>query len=166
LELVARTPHVSQTPATRLLRAKSIAFSEHPYDYRHGGGTAHSAQALGLEEYAVLKTLVMEDEAGRPLVVLMHGTHQVVTRELARAAGVKRVAPCEPATAERHSGYQVGGTSPFATRKAMPVYVQESVLSLPRIFLNGGRRGYLIGMEPADLARALSIITVDCARLD
>lgn len=143
------------TPAIRLLREKKVAFSEHLYAYEEKGGTAVSSRELGVDEHAVIKTLVMEDEAARPLIVLMHGDRQVSTKELARQIGCKTVAPCAPATADKHSGYQVGGTSPFATRKAMPVYLEETIAELPRIYINGGKRGFLIGLEPGELIRVL-----------
>jgi len=143
------------TPAIRLLREKKAAFTEHLYAYEDKGGTAVSSRELGVDEHAVIKTLVMEDEAARPLIVLMHGDRQVSTKELARQIGGKTVSPCAPATADKHSGYQVGGTSPFATRKAMPVYLEETIAELPRIYINGGKRGFLIGLEPGELIRVL-----------
>lgn len=166
--IIAAMPpkHVSETPATALLRARGVAFTEHPYDYVDHGGTAESARQLGLDEHAVVKTLVMQDEAARPLVVLMHGDRKVSTKNLARQSGRKSIAPCEPEVAHRHSGYQVGGTSPFGTRKRMPVYVERSVLALPRIWINGGRRGYLVGIEPRALLDLLQATPVDCALAD
>lgn len=155
--------HVSETPATQVLRASGVEFSEHAYDYVEHGGTAESARQLGLAEHSVIKTLVMQDEHGAPLIVLMHGDAQVSTKNLARAIGVKSVAPCAPDVAHRHSGYQVGGTSPFGLRKAMPVYVQHTVLALPRIAINGGRRGFLVGLEPVVLTQLLGAVAVDCA---
>jgi Cys-tRNA(Pro) deacylase len=152
---MSKSRHVSETPATQLLKASRIAFTEHTYDYVDHGGSAEAARQLGLDPHAVVKTLIMEDEAAKPLVVLMHGDREVSTKNLARQAGLKKVAACQPDTAQRHSGYQVGGTSPFATRKAMPVWVEASVLELPRIYINGGRRGYLLGIEPAVLAQLL-----------
>ncbi|TRO78672.1 Cys-tRNA(Pro) deacylase [Trichloromonas acetexigens] len=143
------------TPAIRLLREKKAAFTEHLYAYEDKGGTAVSSRELGVDEHAVIKTLVMEDEAARPLIVLMHGDRQVSTKELARQIGCKTVSPCAPATADKHSGYQVGGTSPFATRKAMPVYLEETITELPRIYINGGKRGFLIGLDPRELIRVL-----------
>lgn len=143
------------TPAIRLLREKKAAFTEHLYAYEEKGGTAVSSRELGVDEHAVIKTLVMEDEAARPLLVLMHGDRQVSTKELARQIGCKTVSPCAPATADKHSGYQVGGTSPFATRKAMPVYLEETIAELPRIYINGGKRGFLIGLDPRELIRVL-----------
>ena len=158
-----KSAHVSETPATHWLRDEGIAFSEHPYDYEEHGGTAVSARELGVEEHAVVKTLVMEDETKMPLIVLMHGDRKVSTKALARQIGVKRIAPCKPEVAHRHSGYVVGGTSPFGTRKAMRTYVEESVLALPRIYINGGRRGYLVGMAPDVLTVRLKAAAVQCA---
>ena len=155
--------HVSETPATQWLRRAGVAFTEHPYDYVDHGGTAESARQLGVDEHAVVKTLVMQDEKREPLIVLMHGDRQVSTKNLARAIGAKSVEPCTPEVAQRHSGYQVGGTSPFGTRKAMPVFVEETVLALPRICINGGRRGYLVGIAPVVLTQALGAKPVLCA---
>jgi Cys-tRNA(Pro) deacylase len=154
--------HVSETPATVWLRARGILFSEHVYDYMEHGGTAESAAQLGVDEHAVIKTLVMDDEDSAPLLVLMHGDFTVSTRGLARQIGRKRIEPCRPEIAQRHSGYLVGGTSPFGTRKPMPVYVERSVLSLERIFINGGRRGYLVGIDPRILETELKATAVDC----
>jgi Cys-tRNA(Pro) deacylase len=158
--------HVSETPATALLRARGIAFTGHPYDYVDHGGTAESARQLGIDEHAVVKTLVMQDEAARPLIVLMHGDRKVSTKNLARQAARKSIAPCDPDAAARHSGYLVGGTSPFGTRKRMPVFVERSVLALPRIWINGGRRGFLVGLDPAVLVSLLEAVPVDCALAD
>lgn len=155
--------HVSETPATQALRRAGVAFSEHPYDYVEHGGTAESARQLGVDEHHVVKTLVMQDDKGEPLIVLMHGDRQVSTKNLAREIGAKSVEPCKPEVAQRHSGYLVGGTSPFGTRKAMPVYVERSVLALPRIYINGGRRGYLVGLEPSQLPALLGARPVSCA---
>ena len=155
--------HVSQTPATQWLRERALPFSEHVYDYVDHGGTAESARQLGVAEHEVVKTLVMQDECGQPLLVLMHGDRQVSTKNLARAIGVKTIEPCKPEAAQRHSGYLVGGTSPFGLRKALPVYVENSVLALPRILINGGQRGFLVGIEPALLVEALGAIPVQCA---
>lgn len=160
------TKHVSETPATAALKAARVAFTEHPYDYVDHGGTAESARQLGLDEHAVVKTLVMQDDAAKPLIMLMHGDRKVSTKNLARQAGRKSVQPCEPEVAHRHSGYQVGGTSPFGTRKRLPVYVERSVLDLPRIWINGGRRGYLVGIAPAVLTELLHAVPVDCALSD
>lgn len=136
------------TPAIRVLRDHKSEFSEHVYAYEEKGGTAVSSRALGVDEHAVIKTLIMEDEGKRPMIVLMHGDREVSTKNLARHIGVKTIAPCSPETANRHSGYQVGGTSPFGTRKAMPVYMESSILALPKIYINGGRRGFLVGIAP------------------
>ncbi len=161
--MARKNAHVSETPATQMLRRAGAAFSEYPYEYVDHGGTAESARQLGVPEHEVVKTLVMQDERAQPLIVLMHGDCQVSTKQLARAIGAKSVEPCKPEVAQRHSGYLVGGTSPFGTKKAMPVYVEESVLSLPRILINGGRRGYLIGIEPALLVQLLQARPVNCA---
>src|SRR5512134_2029942 len=142
-----KAKHVSETPATQFLRGRGVRFSEHVYEYVEHGGTAESARALGVDEHHVVKTLVMEDESGLPLIVLMHGDCTVSTKNLARQAGRKRIEPCKPDVAQRHTGYQVGGTSPFGTRKRMPVYFERSILNLPRVYINGGRRGYLVGIE-------------------
>ena len=158
--------HVSQTPATAALRAARVAYTEHPYDYVDHGGTGESARQLGLDEHAVIKTLVMQDDAGRPLIVLMHGDCKVSTKNLARQAQRKSISPCEPEVAQRHTGFQVGGTSPFGTRKRLPVFVERSVLELPRIWINGGRRGYLVGIEPRVLTELLQAEPVDCALED
>jgi Cys-tRNA(Pro) deacylase len=158
--------HVSETPATALLKQRGVVFTEHPYDYVDHGGTAESANQLGLEEHAVVKTLVMQDEAAKPLLVLMHGDCKVSTKNLARQSGRKSIAPCDPEVASRHSGYLVGGTSPFGTKKRLPVYVERSVLALPRIWINGGRRGYLVGIDPAVLVDLLQAVPVDCALAD
>lgn len=155
--------HVSATPATDWLRAQGVPFTEHPYDYVEHGGTAESARQLGVDEHAVVKTLVMQDDRAEPLIVLMHGDRQVSTKNLAREVGVKSVESCKPEVAQRHSGYLVGGTSPFGTRKAMRVFVEASVLELPRIFINGGRRGYLVGIAPQVLSERLGATTVRCA---
>jgi Cys-tRNA(Pro) deacylase len=160
---VKKPRQLSETPATQWLRRHGVAFSEHPYDYVEHGGTAESARQLGVAEHQVIKTLVMQDEQARPLIVLMHGDRQVSTKNLARALGVKSVEPCTPQTAQRHSGYLVGGTSPFATKKAMPVVVEASVLDLPRIWINGGRRGLLVALDPALLRTALDARPVQCA---
>jgi Cys-tRNA(Pro) deacylase len=155
--------HVSETPATAWLRAQGVAFSEHPYDYVDRGGTEESARQTGVPEHEIVKTLVMQNERAQPLIVLMHGDCQVSTKNLARAIGAKAVEPCKPEVAQRHSGYLVGGTSPFGTRKTMPVYVEETVLALPRILINGGRRGYLVGIEPQVLTARLGAKPVHCA---
>jgi Cys-tRNA(Pro) deacylase len=158
-----RDRHVSETPATQMLRAAGVAFTAHPYDYVDHGGTAESARQLGVDEHTVVKTLVMQDELAQPLIVLMHGDRQVSTKNLAREMAAKSVEPCKPEVAQRHSGYLVGGTSPFGLRKAMPVFVEASVLALPRILLNGGRRGYLVGIAPQVLVELLGARPVHCA---
>ncbi|MDP9044860.1 MAG: aminoacyl-tRNA deacylase [Pseudomonadota bacterium] len=155
--------HVSDTPATKALRDRGVGFSEHVYDYVEHGGTAESARQLGVPEHEIVKTLVMQDEKAQPLVVLMHGDKQVSTKNLARQIGVKAVQPCTPDAAQRHSGYWVGGTSPFGLKKALPIYVEASVLLLPRICINGGRRGYLLGIAPAVLSELLAATPVQCA---
>jgi Cys-tRNA(Pro) deacylase len=155
--------HVSETPATQRLRAAGVAFTEHVYDYVDHGGTAESARQLGWPEHAVIKTLVMQNERGEPLIVLMHGDRQVSTKNLARAIGVKSVERCKPEVAQRHSGYLVGGTSPFGTRKGMPVFVEASVLDLSAILINGGRRGYLLQLAPNVLTSLLEATPVRCA---
>jgi Cys-tRNA(Pro) deacylase len=154
---------MANTPATAFLAKHHVAYTEHEFEYVEHGGTSHSSASMGVPEHHVIKTLVMEDERGDPLVVLMHGDRKVSTKELARQAGAKRIAPCKPEAATRHSGYLIGGTSPFGTRKRMPIYLERSVLALPRIYINGGRRGYLLGMDPAELVRLLSPILVDVA---
>ena len=160
---MAKKAHVSETPATALLRAHGVAFTEHPYEYLEHGGAQHSAQVLGLDPFTVVKTLVMQDQDGKPLIVLMHGNRTVSTKNLARQIGAKSVEPCKPEVAQRHSGYQVGGTSPFGTRRAMPVYVESSILELPKIALNGGRRGYLVGIDPQVCVALLGARPVQCA---
>lgn len=155
--------HVSETPATQWLKRRKISFGEHVYTYVEHGGTAESALQLRVDEHCVIKTLVMQDEAARPLIVLMHGDCTVSTKNLARAIGCKSVEPCSPEVAQRHSGYQVGGTSPFGTRKVMPVYVEASVLACERIYINGGRRGYLVSIAPEVLANQLEARAVTCA---
>ncbi len=158
-----KNSHVSETPATQALRRAGIAFTEHVYDYVEHGGTAESSKQLGVDEHAVVKTLVMQDEKAEPLIVLMHGDRTVSLKELARQIPCKKVEPCKPEVAQRHSGYQVGGTSPFGVRKAMPVFVESSILDLPRICINGGRRGYLVGIEPRVLTELLDARPVQCA---
>ena len=155
--------HVSETPATQFLRRHGVSFTEHVYDYVEHGGTEESARQLGVPEHAVIKTLVMQDERAQPLIVLMHGDKQVSTKNLARQIGAKSVEPCKPDVAQRHSGYMVGGTSPFGTKKDMPVYLEESVLALPSICINGGRRGYLVGVSPSVLVELLAAKSVNCA---
>ena len=151
------------TNAIRMLREKGVAFTEHAYRYEEKGGTAVSSRELGVDEHAVVKTLVMEDERGEPLIVLMHGDRQVSTKGLARLIGCKLVRPCAPDVAHRHSGYVVGGTSPFGVRKPMPVYMERSILDLPRIWINGGSRGFLVGLDPKEAARVLEPVIVDVA---
>jgi Cys-tRNA(Pro) deacylase len=163
--MAKKDKHVSETPATQLLKAAGVAYTEHPYDYVDHGGTAESARQLGVPEHEVIKTLVMQDDKLQPLIVLMHGDRQVSTKNLAREIGAKSVEPCKPEVAQRHSGYLVGGTSPFGTKKAMPVYVEASVLALPRICINGGRRGYLVGLAPQVLVDLLGARAVHCALL-
>ncbi len=163
LKGMARKDHVSETPATALLKASGVAFTEHPYEYLEHGGAQHSAQELGFDPFTVVKTLVMEDEKARPLIVLMHGNRKVSTKNLARQIGAKTVEPCKPEVANRHSGYLVGGTSPFGTRKAMPVYIEQTILSLPWIAINGGRRGYLVGIAPQVCVDLLGAKPVNCA---
>ncbi len=160
---MGRKVHVSETPATAMLRQHGVDFTEHPYEYIEHGGAQHSAKELEFDPFAVVKTLVMEDEKARPLLVLMHGNRKVSTKNLARQIGAKSVEPCQPEVANRHSGYLVGGTSPFATRKAMPVYIEESILSLPKILINGGRRGYLVGIAPQVCVLLLAAKPVQCA---
>ena len=160
---MARPARVSETPATALLRAHGVAFTEHPYDYVEHGGATHSAEVLGFDPYAVVKTLVMQDQDGKPLIVLMHGNRKVSTKNLARQIGAKSVEPCAPEVASRHSGYQVGGTSPFGTRRQMPVYIEQTILDLPRIGINGGRRGYLVGIDPRVCVQLLGARPVQCA---
>lgn len=152
-----------QTQALRVLREHGIAYTLHPYTYEERGGTAVSARELGVDEHAVIKTLIMENDRREPLVVLMHGDREVSTKNLARHLGVKSVAPCAPAVADRHSGYQVGGTSPFGTRRRMPVVMQTSIAELPYLYVNAGRRGLLAGMRPADLVRVLEPTALDIA---
>ena len=158
-----KTAHVSETPATQLLRAHGVDFSEHPYDYVEHGGTAESARQLGLPEHTVVKTLVMQNQDAQPLIVLMHGDRKVSTKNLARQIGAKSVEPCQPEVAHRHSGYLVGGTSPFGTRRAMPVFIEETILALPRIAINGGRRGFLVQLDPQVCVQLLGARPVRCA---
>ena len=161
--MAKKEKHVSETPATQVLKAAGVVYSEHPYDYVEHGGTAESAKQLGVDEHSVIKTLVMQDDKAQPLIVLMHGDRSVSTKNLAREIGAKSVEPCKPEVAQRHSGYLVGGTSPFGLKKALPVYVEASVLALPRICINGGRRGYLVGIQPQVLVDLLSARAVHCA---
>jgi Cys-tRNA(Pro) deacylase len=160
---MARKDHVSETPATQMLKANKVEFTEHPYEYLEHGGAQHSAAVLGWDPFTVVKTLIMQDQDARPLVVLMHGNRKVSTKNLARQIGAKSVEPCKPEVANRHSGYLVGGTSPFGTRKTMPVYVEETILSLPKILINGGRRGYLVAIDPQVCLQLLGAKPVHCA---
>ncbi|GKT00306.1 aminoacyl-tRNA deacylase [Acidovorax sp. SUPP3434] len=159
----AKAAHVSETPATQWLRRQGVPFTEHPYDYVEHGGTAHSAASLGLDEHVVVKTLVMQDQDAKPLIVLMHGDRKVSTKNLARQIGAKSVEPCQPEVANRHSGYLLGGTSPFGTRRDMPVYIEESILALPHIAINGGRRGFLVQIDPQVCVQQLGAKPVQCA---
>ena len=163
---MAKKEHISETQATQLLRKHHVSFDEHPYPYEEHGGTSVSARELGVPEHAVIKTLVMQDEAAKPLIVLMHGDCKVSTKNLARGIGCKSVEPCKPEVAQRHSGYMIGGTSPFGTKKAMPVYVEASILELPRIYINGGRRGFLVSLAPQVLLDLLKAKPVQCALQD
>jgi Cys-tRNA(Pro) deacylase len=158
-----KRPSHSETPATQFLRKHGVDFSEHFYQYVERGGTAVSSGALGVPEHEVVKTLVMEDEKGAPLIVLMHGDRNVSTKNLARQAERKRIEACKPEVAQRHTGYQVGGTSPFGARKAMPVYMERSILDLERIYINGGRRGFLVCLAPGEIVRTLAPQLVDVA---
>ena len=163
---MAKKDHVSETPATALLKAHKVTFTEHPYDYLEHGGAQHSAAVLGFDPFTVVKTLVMQDQDAKPLLVLMHGNRKVSTKSLARQIGAKSVEPCTIEVANRHSGDLVGGTSPFGTRRAMPVYIEQSILELPRIAINGGRRGYLVGLDPQECVRLLGAKSVSCALQD
>ena len=160
---MGRKDHASETLATQWLRRENVSFTEHLYDYVEHGGTSESARQLGVDEHHVVKTLVMEDDSARPLIVLMHGDRQVSLKNLARQIETKKVVPCKPEVAQRHSGYLLGGTSPFGTRKAMPVYVEGTVLGLAKVLINGGRRGYLVGIDPQVLIRRLGAKPVQCA---
>lgn len=163
---MAKKEHISETQATQLLKANKVAFTEHPYDYLEHGGAQHSAQVLGLDPFTVVKTLVMQDQDAKPLLVLMHGNRKVSTKNLARQINAKSVEPCAPEVANRHSGYLVGGTSPFGTRRTMPVYIEASILDLPRIAINGGRRGFLIQLDPQVCVQLLGAKPVHCALND
>ena len=158
-----KTEHAPETPATRFLRNHNIAHSTHLYDYEEHGGTRVSARELNVDEHAVVKTLVMEDENAKPLIVLMHGDRKVSTKELARQIGCKKVEPCKPEVANRHTGFLVGGISPFGTKKPMPVCIEKSILDLPLIYINGGRRGFLVGVHPHDILRVLQPKVVEAA---
>lgn len=161
-----KNEHAPETPATRFLRSHGIAHSNHLYEYEEHGGTRVSARELNVDEHAVVKTLVMEDENAKPLIVLMHGDRKVSTKELARQIGCKKVEPCKPEVANRHTGFLVGGTSPFGTKKTMPVCIEKSILDLPLIYVNGGRRGYLVGVHPHDILRVLQPRVVEVALKD
>lgn len=154
---------MADTPATVFLKAHRVAYTEHEYAYVEHGGTEVSARELGVPEHDVVKTLVMQDEAGKPLLVLMHGDRKVSTKNLARQAGAKRIEPCRPEVAQRHSGYPVGGTSPFGTRKTLPLYLERSILDRPKVYINGGRRGFLVGIAPGEIVRTLAPALVDVA---
>jgi Cys-tRNA(Pro) deacylase len=160
---MSRKDHASETPATVFLREHNIPFTEHLYDYVEHGGTAESSRQLGVPEHAVVKTLVMQDQDAKPLIILMHGDRQVSLKNLARQIGAKRVEPCKPEVAQRHTGYQVGGTSPFGMRKALPVFVERSILALPEIYINGGSRGFLVAIAPHVLTDVRQAQPVDCA---
>jgi len=160
---MAKKDHVSETPATQWLKANKVAFTEHPYEYLEHGGAQHSATVLDWDPFAVVKTLIMQDQEAKPLVVLMHGNRKVSTKNLARQIGAKSVEPCTPESANRHSGFLVGGTSPFGTRRAMPVFIESSILALPKILINGGRRGYLVGIDPQVCVQVLGAQPVQCA---
>lgn len=160
---MSHAKHISETPATHFLRQHQIDFTEHPYPYEENGGTAVSARELNVDEHSVVKTLIMQNETAKPMIVLMHGDCTVSTKNLARQIGSKSVVPCSVEVAQRHSGYQVGGTSPFGTKKVMPIYVEMGILSLSKIYINGGRRGYLIGIDPQILVTTLNAIPVECA---
>lgn len=152
------------TAAVRMLREHGVEFTDHPYAYEEKGGTAVCARELGVDEHSVIKTLIMEDDSGAPLVVLMHGDCEVSTKNLARAIGVKSIAPCRPESANRHTGYQVGGTSPFGTRKLLPVYMEKTIAELPRVYINGGKKGYLVGLDPKEAVRLLKPVPVNVAK--
>ena len=160
---MAKTDEHPITQAIRVLREHKVSFTAHLYDYVDRGGTAHSAAMLGVEEHCVIKTIVLEDDQKQPLICLQHGDYEVSTKNLARARGCKNIGPCSPDTANRHTGYMVGGTSPFGTRKTLPVYMQRSIEELPMIYINGGKRGFLVGLTPSDLRRVLQPILVDAA---
>ena len=160
---MAKTDEHPITQAIRVLREHKVSFTAHLYDYVERGGTEHSAAMLGVEEHCVIKTIVLEDDQKQPLICLQHGDYEVSTKNLARARGCKNIGPCSPDTANRHTGYMVGGTSPFGTRKTLPVYMQRSIEELPMIYINGGKRGFLVGLTPSDLRRVLQPILVDAA---
>jgi len=163
---MSKTEHAPETQATKFLKAHKVAFSSHLYAYEEHGGTKVSARELNVDEHAVVKTLIFEDENAKPLIVLMHGDCKVSTKELARQVGCKKIEPCKPEVANRHSGFLVGGTSPFGTKKAMPVFIEKSILDLPLIYINGGRRGYLVGIQPHEILRTLPAKAVEAALPD
>lgn len=158
--------HAPETPATAFLRQHRVAHSNHFYEYEEHGGTRVSARELNVDEHAVVKTLVMEDEAGKPLIVLVHGDRKVSTKNLARQIGTKSVSPCKPEVAQRHTGYMVGGTSPFGAKKKLPVYIEKTILDLPLLYINGGRRGFLVGVQPHEIMRVLAPQQVECGLAD
>ena len=160
---MAKTDDYPITQAIRVLREHKVSFTAHLYDYVLRGGTEHSAEMLGVDEHCVIKTIVLEDDQKQPLICLQHGDREVSTKNLARARGCKSIGPCSPETANRHTGYMVGGTSPFGTRKTLPVYMQLSIVELPTIYINGGKRGFLVGLTPSDLRRVLNPALVDAA---
>ncbi len=160
---MAKIGHISETPATQFLRRHGVVFTEHSYVYQEHGGSALSAHELGVDEHCVIKTLVMQNEIAMPLIILMHGDYKVSTKQLARQIACKSIEPCKPEIAHKHSGFLVGGTSPFGTKKAMPVYVEASIFDLQKIYINGGRRGYLIGISPSIIADILPYTKVHCA---
>jgi Cys-tRNA(Pro) deacylase len=163
---MSRKDHAPETPATVFLRQHGVNYTEHLYEYVEHGGTSVSSSRLGLDEHQVVKTLVMQDQDAHPLLVLMHGDRKVSLKNLARQIGAKSVAPCKPEVAQRHSGYQVGGTSPFGTRKPLPVYFERSILTLPKIYINGGNRGFLVGIPPQILTDVLHATPVDCSLIE
>jgi len=163
---MSRKEHAPETPATSFLRQHGVPFSEHLYSYVEHGGTSESSKQLGVDEHAVVKTLVLQDQDAKPLIILMHGDRQVSLKSLARQIGAKRVKPCEPEVAQRHTGYQVGGTSPFGARKTLPIYVERTILELPAIFINGGNRGFLVQISPQVLSDLMHAKPVDCAAVE
>lgn len=160
---MSKAKHQSESPATKFLKAHKVDFEEFSYEYVEHGGTAEAAKQCQLDPHVVVKTLVMEDEHAKPLIIVMHGDKEVSTKALARQVGVKHIEPCHPEQAQRNSGYQVGGTSPFGTRKAMPIYVEKSILEAPKVYINGGRRGYILGIAPQVLLDTLKAKAVECA---
>jgi Cys-tRNA(Pro) deacylase len=158
---MSKRTHAPETPATQFLKAHQVAYTPHPYAYEAHGGTSVSARELGVSEHAVIKTLIFEDEHAKPLIILMHGDCTVSTKELARQIPCKQVKPCTPEVANRHTGYLIGGTSPFGTKKTMPVYIEQTILELPQIYINGGRRGFLVSLNPQEIVRCLSAVVVE-----